>query len=156
MSDMPARCAAAGSFHVKSDTTYFMTVLVTVRVLPFFLIVTLIRSDTLIVSILGVRSYSDQRYLSMQMPATHSWGDSIERTGGFGPSSAGSEVGTDASCMPVSGGRFGPAAVKTGSAAGISAAEEPAEATTGSGEFESPAAASLTEVVTTAGWSRVG
>src|SRR3979490_1335646 len=159
MSDMPARCAAAGSFHVKSDTTYFITVLVTVRVLPFFLIVTLIRSDTLIVSILGVRSYSDQRYPSMQMSATHSWGDSIERTGGFGPSSTGSEVGTDASCMPVSGGPFGPASAKTGSAAGASAAEEPAEAKTGSGEFESPAPASLTEVgggVTTRGWGGVG
>src|SRR3981189_272157 len=119
MGSMPARCAAAGSFHVKSDTTYFVTVWVTVRVLPFFLTLTLIRSDTLIVSILVVRSYSDQRYSSMQMSATHSRGDSIERTGGFGPSSTGSEVGTDASCMPVSGGPFGPAS--TGSAVGTDA-----------------------------------
>ncbi len=56
--------------------------------------------------------------------------------------------------MPVSGGRFGPASVKTGWAAGASAAEEK----TGSGEFELPAAASLTEVavVTMGGWGRVG
>jgi hypothetical protein len=40
-------------------------VLVTVRVLPFLLTVVLIRSVTLLVSTLGVRSYSDQRYSSM-------------------------------------------------------------------------------------------
>src|SRR5258707_13882979 len=33
---------------------------------------------------------------------------SIERTDGFGPSSTRSEVGTEASCMPVSGDGFGP------------------------------------------------
>src|SRR5712672_1416805 len=123
MGDMPARCAAAGSFHVKSDTTYFMTVLVTVRVLPFFLTVTLIRSGTLTVSTLGVRSYSDQRYASMQMSATHSSGGAIARTGGIGPLSTGAEGSADASRIRVSGGCFGPASVKTGSAPGASAAE---------------------------------
>jgi hypothetical protein len=67
--------------------------------------------------------------------------------------------------MRVSGGCFGPASVKTGSAPGASAAEAPAEAVTGSGGFASPAAASLTKfespaagalakgtVVTTSGW----
>jgi opacity protein-like surface antigen len=50
---MPALCAAIGSFHVKSPKTYFVIVLVIVRVLPFFLTVSLIRSVTLFVSILG-------------------------------------------------------------------------------------------------------
>src|SRR5262249_31627687 len=60
--DMPAFSAASGSFHVKSSFTSFVTVLVTVRVLPFFLTVVLI---TLMVSTLGARSYTDQRYWSM-------------------------------------------------------------------------------------------
>src|ERR1700704_5598859 len=141
MSDMPARCAAAGSFHVKSDTTYFTTVRVTVRALPFFLTVTLIRSVTLTVSTLGVRWYSDQRYSSMQMSVTHSRTGPIEPVNGVAPSPTGSKGVTDASCMPVAGGRFGPASVKAGSAAGASGVEEPAEATTGPGEFASPAAA---------------
>src|SRR6516164_751973 len=63
---MPAFCAAFGSFHPKSSVTYFVRVLTTVRVLPFFLTLTLIRSSTLTVSTFGVRSYSDQRYWSMQ------------------------------------------------------------------------------------------
>src|SRR5215475_7279498 len=63
---MPALCAAFGSFHPKSSVTYFVRVLTTVCVLPFFLTFTLIRSSTLTVSIFGVRSYSDQRYWSMQ------------------------------------------------------------------------------------------
>jgi hypothetical protein len=60
--------------------------------------------------------------------------------------------------MPVSGGRFGPASVKADSAAGISAMEEPAEAKTGPGEFEAPAAASLTAVAVAAtdGWTGSG
>src|SRR2546430_2470575 len=70
LSDMPAHCAAIGSFHVKSPMTYFVMVLVTVRVLPFVLTVVLIRSVTLFVSTLGVRSYSDQRYSSMQISTT--------------------------------------------------------------------------------------
>src|SRR5262249_11045059 len=63
---MPAFCAAIGSFHAKSWVMYFVRVLTMVRVLPLFLIFTLIRSATLTVSTFGVRSYSDQRYWSMQ------------------------------------------------------------------------------------------
>src|SRR6516162_5310865 len=63
---MPAFCAAFGSFHPKSSLTYLVRVLTTVRVLPFFLTFTLICSSTLTVSTFGVRSYSDQRYWSMQ------------------------------------------------------------------------------------------
>src|SRR5437667_370606 len=67
MSGMLIFCAAFGSFHVKSSSTSLMIVLVTVRVLPLFLTVTLMRSGTLIVSSFGARSYSDQRYRSMQL-----------------------------------------------------------------------------------------
>src|SRR4029077_16204978 len=63
---MPAFCAAFGSFHPKSSVMYLVRVLTTVRVLPLFLTFTLIRSSTLTVSTFGVRSYSDQRYWSMQ------------------------------------------------------------------------------------------
>src|SRR5215813_11040845 len=63
---MPAFSAAFGSFHPKSSVTYFVRVLTTVRVLPLFLTFTLICSSTLTVSTFGVRSYSDQRYWSMQ------------------------------------------------------------------------------------------
>src|SRR5215472_9606582 len=63
---MPALCAAFGSFHPKSSVMYFVKVLTTVRVLPLFLTFSLIRSSTLTVSTFGVRSYSDQRYWSMQ------------------------------------------------------------------------------------------
>src|SRR5437016_1016547 len=69
MSDMPAFCAALGSFHVKSSSTSFTTVLVTVCVLPFFLTVTFICFDTLMVSVFGVRWYTDQRYWSIQVSA---------------------------------------------------------------------------------------
>src|ERR671934_120760 len=107
---MPAFCAAIGSFHVKSPTTYFVLVLMTVRVLPFFLTVTLIRSRTLIVSTLGVRSYSDQRYSSMQISASrHSLGVSTGRTAGFGSSFAGSDVNRDPSCTPAAFGGSGSA-----------------------------------------------
>ena len=58
----------------------------------------------------------------MQMSVTHSRGGPIERAGSVGPSSTGSEADADASRIPVWGGRFGPALVKTGSAAGTSAA----------------------------------
>src|SRR5215472_8204280 len=63
---MPAFCAAFGSFHPKSSVMYFVRVLTMVRVLPLLLTFTLIRSSTLTVSTFGVRSYSDQRYWSMQ------------------------------------------------------------------------------------------
>src|SRR5215469_1288596 len=67
---MPAFRAAIGSFHAKSSVMYLTRVLTTVRTfslfLTFTLTFTLTRSSTLTVSIFGVRSYSDQRYWSMQ------------------------------------------------------------------------------------------
>src|SRR5262245_9981821 len=70
---MPAFSAASGSFHVKFSFTNFVTVLLTVRLLPFFLTVVLICSSTLMVSTLGARSYTDQRYWSMHSSLrTHS------------------------------------------------------------------------------------
>src|SRR5262245_66646974 len=105
---MPALCAAIGSFHVKSATTYFVLVLTMVRVLPFFLTVVLTFSVTLFVSILGVRSYSDQRYSSMQISATrHSSGVSTGRTAGFGYSFTGSGLNREVSATRVSGGGVG-------------------------------------------------
>src|SRR5258707_13672061 len=71
--DVPAFSAACGSFHVKSSFTSFVTVFVTVRLLPFFLTVVLICSCTLMVSTFGARSYTDQRYWSMHSSLrTHS------------------------------------------------------------------------------------
>src|SRR5689334_7514835 len=64
---MPAFCAALGSFHPKSSSTSFVTVLLTVRVLPFFVTVTFTVEDTLTVSSFGARSYIDQRYRSTQL-----------------------------------------------------------------------------------------
>src|SRR5262245_25228106 len=105
---MPTLCAAIGSFHVKSATTYFVMVLVTVRVLPFFLTVVLIRSVTLFVSTLGVRSYSDQRYSSMQMSTTrHSSSVSSGRAAGCASSSTGPGLNRDTSRARVSGGGVG-------------------------------------------------
>src|SRR5262245_65716726 len=105
---MPVFSAAIGSFHVKSAATCFVMVLVMVRVLPFLLMVSLIRSVTLLVSVLGVRSYSDQRYSSMQISATrHSSGVSTGRAAGFAYSFTGSDGDSDASCMRVSGGGVG-------------------------------------------------
>src|SRR5713226_2832801 len=102
---MPAFCAAIGSFQVKFPTTYFVMVFVIVRVLPFFLIVSLILSVTFSVSVLGVRSYSDQRYSSMQISATrHSSGVSTERTTGVGSCGSESDGGMEASWKRVSGG----------------------------------------------------
>src|SRR5215213_4537263 len=112
---MSALSAAFGSFHVKSATTYFVMVFVTVRVLPFFLTVAVIRSDTLSVSTFSVRSYSDQRYSSMQVSAKQSLGMSTGRTAAYGYSFPRSGKNTDASCTRVSGG--------TGSATDTSATE---------------------------------
>src|SRR5215831_12931946 len=126
---MPTFCAAAGSFHVKSATTYLVMVLVTVRVLPFFVLtVVLIRSVTLLVSTLGVRSYSAQRYSSMQMSTTrHSSTISIGRTAGCRCSSTGaSGLNRDTSRSWVSGGVVGPASGKGASTTGASAADTPA------------------------------
>src|SRR5262249_30875482 len=105
---MPALCAAAGSFHVKSPTTYFVMVFVMVRVLPFFLISCCIGSVTFSMSVLGGRSYSDQRYSSIQMSATrHSSGASTACTTGFGYWYTESGLGMAASCTGVSGGDAG-------------------------------------------------
>src|SRR3984893_6683010 len=80
-------------------------VLVMVRVLPFlFLTVVLICSVTLLVSTLGVRSYSDQRYSSMQMSTTrHSSSGSTARAAGCASSSTGSGLNRDTSGTRVSG-----------------------------------------------------
>src|SRR6266705_3212333 len=115
---MPALCAAFGSFHVKSPTTYFVMVLVTVRVLPFVLTVVLIRSVTLFVSTLGVRSYSDQRYSSMQISTTrHSSRVSTGRAAGCGYSFSGSGLNRDTSRTRVSGGGVGRESGKAASTA---------------------------------------
>src|SRR5215207_8492527 len=95
---MPALCAAIGSFHVNSPSTYFVMVLKTVRVLPFFLTVTLIRSDTFMVSTFGVRWYSDQRYSSIQISGTmHSSKVAKELAAALVSFCTGSAVLTDAS-----------------------------------------------------------
>src|SRR5262249_52321303 len=104
-------------------------VLVTVRVLPFFVLtVVLICFVTLLVSTLGVRSYSAQRYSSMQMSTTrHSSTISIGRTAGCRCSSTGaSGLNRDTSRSWVSGGVVGPASGKGASSPGASAAEPPA------------------------------
>src|SRR6516162_6899797 len=82
---------------------YFVRVLTTVRTLPLFLILTLIRSSNLTVSTLGVRSYSDQRYWSMQ-PSVHAsrdWdlsaGLAVSCTGSVGLTAA-NNVGGAAGC----------------------------------------------------------
>src|SRR6516165_8326564 len=80
---MPAFCAAFGSFHPKSSVMYFVRVLTTVRVLPFFLTFTLICSSTLTVSIFGVRSYSDQRYWSMHTSGSGHASSTSELTAGL-------------------------------------------------------------------------
>src|SRR5437763_1391369 len=87
---MPAFCAAFGSFHPKSSVTYFATVLTTVRVLPLFLTFSLIRSSTFTVSTFGVRSYSDQRYWSMQTSASGHASRASELTAGLAAFCAGS------------------------------------------------------------------
>src|SRR5215472_10854846 len=87
---MPAFCAAFGSFHPKSSAMYFVRVLTTVRVLPLFLTFTLIRSSTLTVSTFGVRSYSDQRYWSMQTSCSGHASRASELTAGLAAFCAGS------------------------------------------------------------------
>src|SRR3954467_3618057 len=97
---MPALCAAAGSFQVKSPVTYLITALTTVCALPFTLTVVLIFFVTLFVSTLGARSYSDQRYASMQISG-HSSAIPIGRATDFGNSVPSFDVDTDASCVRV-------------------------------------------------------
>src|SRR4029079_2803630 len=140
---MPALCAAIGSFHVKSPTTYLVTVLMTIRVLSFFLTVVLIFSVTLFVSILGVRSYSDHRYWSMQISATrHSSGVSAGRTTGSGYSFTSFNMDRDTSCTRVSGGGVGRESGKGASRTGTPAAEKPARTEAVSGGSGSAVAAS--------------
>src|SRR5215469_5252462 len=86
---MPAFCAAFGSFHPKSSVMYFARVLTTVRVLPLFLTFTLICS-TLTVSTFGVRSYSDQRYWSIQTSGAGHASRASELTAGLAAFCAGS------------------------------------------------------------------
>src|ERR1700746_4173632 len=81
---MPAFCAAFGSFHPTSPVMYFVRVVTTVRVLPLFFTFTLIRSSTLMVSTFGVRSYSDQRYWSMQTSGSGHASRASELTAGLG------------------------------------------------------------------------
>src|SRR5215469_14055522 len=95
---MPAFCAAFGSFHPKSSVTYFVRVLTTVRVLPLFLTFSLIRSSTFTVSTFGVRSYSDQRYWSMQPFETAHVSAASELRAGLGSFCAGSGGLTAANC----------------------------------------------------------
>src|SRR5262245_39617451 len=90
---MPAFCAAVGSFHAKSWVTYFVRVLTTVRVLPLILTFVLTRSSTLMVSTFGVRSYSDQRYWSMQASSAS------ELTAGLAAFCSGSVGLTAANCI---------------------------------------------------------
>src|SRR5262249_45961820 len=100
-------------------------VLVTVRVLPFFVLtVVLICFVTLLVSTLGVRSYSAQRYSSMQTSTTrHSSTISIGRTAGCGASSTGaSGLNRDTSRSWVSG-VVGSASVKGASTVSAPAVE---------------------------------
>src|SRR5260370_38254525 len=125
---MPAFCAAFGSFHVKSSSTSLITVLVTVRVLPFFLTVTFVRSGTLMVSTFGARWYTDQRYWSMHISITkHSSRVSTERTASFGRSCSGSDVLAAATCTgDVSGGSIGLGPGKAASAIATSLTKTPA------------------------------
>src|SRR5262249_17575550 len=81
-----------------------------------------------------------------------------ERSGCVRPSSTAAEVGTEASCIPVSGGGFGPGSVETGSTAGAAGAEEAAGAKMDSGRLASADATLVAgaAVVTTAGSGGVG
>src|SRR5262249_42742691 len=136
-------------------------VLVTVRVLPFFVLtVVLICFVTLLVSTLGVRSYSAQRYWSMQMSATrHSSTISIGRTTGCRCSSStgASGVNRDTSRSWVCGGGVGPASGKGASMTGASAAETPARlkavscgpGSAGSGSLRWDVVAAATEAIAT-------
>src|SRR2546426_8799106 len=134
---MPALCAAIGSFHVKSPMTYFVMVLVTVRVLPFVLTVVLIRSVTLFVSTLGVRSYSDQRYSSMQISTTrHSSRVSTGRAADCGSAFAGSGLNRDT--RRLSGGGVGRESGKGASTVETPARTEAASRGAGSAAAPSP------------------
>src|ERR1700730_14972077 len=127
MSDMPAFCDAFGSFHVKSSSTSFMIVLMTVRVLPFFLTAIFILSGTLMVSTFGARWYTDQRYWSMQISATeHLSAVSTELTASFASPCTESGMLRAATCTDgVSGRRIGGGSGKAASTIATPVAETP-------------------------------
>src|SRR5262249_14472435 len=87
---MPAFCAALGSFHPKSAEMCFVRVLTTVRVLRLFVTFTLLCSSALTVAAFGVRSYSDQRYWSMQTSGSGHASGASELTAGLAAFCAGS------------------------------------------------------------------
>src|SRR5436189_1985043 len=123
---MPAFCAAFGSFHPKFSVTYFVRVLTTVRVLPLLLTLTLICSSTLTVSTFGVRSYSDQRYWSMQTSGSGHASRASELTAGLAAFCTGS-VGLTAanSTGGVAGCGIGGGSDKAALPLAISATETP-------------------------------
>src|SRR5262245_29342544 len=88
----------------------------------------------------------------MQRSVTHSSAGAVARTGCFSSSSTAAAVGTEASCMPASGGG-GPGSVGAGSTAGAAAAEALARAKAEWGRFASADATGAAEaaVLTTAG-----
>src|SRR6516165_1002877 len=120
-------------------------VLVTVRVLPFFVLtVVLICSVTLFVSTLGVRSYSDQRYSSMQMSTTrHSSSGSTGRAAAGASSATGSPLNRDTTRTRFSGGDVGRESGEGASTTGASAAETPARRKAASRGPRSTVAASV-------------
>src|SRR5215813_7009703 len=123
---MPAFCAAFGSFHPKSSVTYFVRVLTTVRVLPLLLTFTLIRSSTLMVSTFGVRSYSDQRYWSMQRSGSGQASRASELTAGLAAFCTGSVGLTAANCTGgVAGCGIGERSAKAALSLATSATEAP-------------------------------
>src|SRR6516225_10136595 len=144
-------------------------VLVTVRVLPFFVLtVVLICFVTLLVSTLGVRSYSAQRYSSMQMSTTrHSSTISIGRTAGCASSSTASGLNR---ATRVSGADIGPESGEGASTTGASAAETPARpkvvssgpgstvaaSVAGAGSSRSDVVTAATEAMACANSARIG
>src|SRR5438552_531037 len=113
---MPALSAAFGSFHVKSWSTSLVELLTTVRVLPFFLTVTFLRSTTVLVSTFTVRSYTAHRYSLMQISATKH-------------SSTISMVGTVARVSFCSGSGVFNVATCTGGSSGGGSGDAPGKAT---------------------------
>src|ERR1700730_3669353 len=134
INDMPTFSAALGSFHVKSSSTSVVNSLMTVRDLPSTFTVTFRCSTTLIVSCLGARWYTDQRYSSMQISrAKHSSRVSVEVTASFPSASVSSasaceESGNDSALntplkSPCTTSSALTAAICTGRVSGASACE---------------------------------
>src|SRR5262249_16184721 len=117
---MPTFCAAFGSFHAKSSSTSFVTVLVTVRVLPFFFTVAFTFSCCLTVSRLGGGWERDQRYSSTQVSEPrHGAGRAAAVAPSFPWSFIGSGMLSDANWADDAG--RGGAAAGTASAAAATA-----------------------------------